>query len=277
MCLSKKRYLDGIGYEYYGLFTPDLINHSAFTMSSKEGFLKWKKIYNNIGLSYENYIRSEKWVTHESIVDFGSPYCKFCDKDRVYDEMYVQYATNLKLILIDNSVKYPLKKEYYYETNKFKKYVGKILNARNVFEYHFVGPTRSKITSEIVQTSGFVCVSFDITDEFNEFQELLEYKLKKVNFNSNINNINNNGIIFDNRRYFTNINNANDMNWLKWDKKTNKIEYILPIVLYSNLICRYDTEKRIFNFINDKLLAYILQFFDKIFAKLVCKKWNYLV
>ena len=124
--------------------------------------------------------------------------------------------------LIDESTFYH--RQWKYGTFELKVELDKYINMKNVNERQ---KEYQKILLGLTQIRGQIQVKIDITNEFNQFQDILRmdwmdyHNDKNDKNNNNENNIINEGEYkqeeWDNRKYF--------MNSVQWDKDTNKIFY----------------------------------------------------
>ena len=115
-------------------------------------------------------------------------------------------------------------------------------------------------------------IKFDITKEFNQFQERLIDES-----NGQIDEILNN-----NRKYF-----VNSMPYLEWDENTDQIIYNSFVLLHDRNIVQYDFQTNHFDWLERNTISsdnrnnngntvfrYLLCFVDKEFVRPVCRKWN---
>ena len=249
-------------------------------IENKNEILKWENIYNKfVSFGVDSYI--ELPLLNHKITSNGLSKIYFNKNDKY---LYVRVSPYLMCLFIDVNAPLPLKKQYFFATGKFtfynakitdEKLINQINNDMNINDINNIDANiiKNKYFEILENWEGFIKVTFNITKEFNQFQQFIKNKLI-------LNNNNNNK--FDNRKYFINNNETCDMNWLNWNKDEDIIEYSEYVLLDSDFVTNYDSRENFFEILQDcgdqrgkePLLSQILSFCNGNEICLVCRLWN---
>ena len=252
--------LDEMKIKKYALVTPE----GVFNMLEHEmDYLRWKQ-------AYKNEFQLEPLVVSKDAMNFTiTPQAVlkvvFNKKENC---LCVRFAPFLKMVFVDENAPKPLKKKYKashvtFARDTIKLYSGKITDPKFISKVkRMKQDSRRKSQSQkdkylevLSKWKGYIRVSYDITKEFNEFQEYLRYKLNEKNSENRKER-------FNNRKYF--VNKQNKMPWLRWNKTNNRIEYDEYVLLDSTRVVSIDVEDDLISILEgshclDRILSFCVQ------------------
>ena len=260
--------LDAINYKLYSIITPEGIFDA---IKDEYQVLKWENIYkiNNL----KSMLCESELINHK-INKNGLLKIYFNENDK---SLYIRFKSNLMFVFFDKNAPLPLKKEYFVIKNKFKIYNAKITDLRLINKINFNNKNIISIKNEYFKIlsnwKGFIKVTYNITNEFNSFQEYLKYKLNITDNNS-----------FNNRKYFLN-NNECEMSWLNWNKQDDIIEYNEYVLLDDQMVLHYQQMQCLLQNIElfrpetrqKTTLGHIFEYCHRKDVCLVCRDFNQIV
>ena len=307
---SKQQLLDAIEYPSYCLVMPDGVV-DCLTSDKKDIdkiLNKWSNDRGSLCRKYEQEAMKHI-VSKQGLSKIGY--------DEINDQLYVKLLiySDYLLRLQDNTIPESIGKKMYticYGCRPVKLVKAVISDARlfdrflkeqdEKDEKEDEEVTPNKITPKInekkkeryleilAKWQGFIQLRFDVTKEFNDFQQRLQYQYNKNKNKNNKNNKRNDDdgndgddgddCKWDNRKYFTN-SNGKDMDYLEWDKDKDCIKYYDYFLLDEPFIVGADYQLNYFQFLTlhdemdeQTLLRNVFSFVDVKYIRPVCKEWN---
>ena len=260
-----------IGRKSYCTLTP---HGPCSPLTNQEKFDAFCQARGVVPQCFDNEILN--YPTFENIDDHVLSKIKF-DRNLINGELklWIKIAmSNFMLDFEDETAPEPLKKRYFVAYNSFHP---RVINAT-------ISDSRLKsiksddddvndidsIKNELLKWKGFVKIKFNITKEFNQFQErLIDESNGKINH-----------LLNNNRKYF-----VNSMPYLEWDQQNDNVFYNRWVALEDENTLDYDHKSNYFDWfdgimMNNKqyswssLWNYFLFFCDMNFVHPVCKKWR---
>ena len=264
---AQKNLLKAVGYPNYCVATPDGI-FSAMSSNEEE-----QKQFN-------------KWIEHEKDCTCLDVYDNECMNvqvsqngvnkvyyDKIKDELLLKTLSWYEWVLEDENAPEPLGKRYIVPHGNWCRLIqAKIVDSKLIDKVRQENIDDINVKAEryfelLKEWKGFIKVSIDITNEFDQFQQRLECDYLAQ---SNCKEV----VKWDPRKYF--LQNVN------YDTKENKITHQVCLLLDSKRVYMYDDRFNFFDTLEQEAEAEILEIvFDFVLGNdqlnsqfvLVCKKW----
>ena len=267
----KQKLLDAIEYQNYCVITPN-------------------GIYCGMSQDKEERKQFVKWTTKHNMEKIHNIYPRECmsfkissnglDKihyDKTDDKLLVKMVPCFTCVLDDASAPQPLEKRYHLPCGSPCRLVEatisdpKLVDQVKMEKIEHGNEKERRYLELLEEWNGFIQVSIDITNEFDQFQERLKTQyIQYVNMNGDDDGDDRININWDNRKYF-----SNDVHH---DKKDDKITYTTYVLLDSEQIHKYDAKFNVFDVFAladyTKIVTNVLQFVDANDVALVCKTWH---
>ena len=289
---SKVKILQAVGYPNYCILTPNSIFNAI--SKTEEERTQFNKLYNKD----ENTIVWENECMNIQVSQNGVNKVYY---DKIKDELLVKIAPNGdEFILDDVNAPPPLKQIYYLQHGSPCRLIdAKIVDSRlidkvrNDQSIEYPNEKEKRYFELLRKWKGFIQVSIDITQEFDQFQERLKH-----DYFSGITGIGNSdhdeiervSFEWDNRKYFVNGVDDDGMPYLNYDKKKDKITHNRFVLLDSGQIHGCNEKFNFFNSFsnidNDSEKEILMNVFSFVYCDVyyldftqlvyVCKKWYHL-
>ena len=268
---SKAKLLDAVNYPNYCAVTPNgVFNAMSDNVEERKQFNKWYTIA-------KGTIREAECV-NIAISDNAVNKVYY---DKKNDQLSVKLLPWFRWILDDSNAPIPLEKRYIIpHGNECRLIEGKIVDPGLIDKVKMENIKDSNKKQEryfelLREWKGYIIISVDITDEFDQFQERIKDKYIEYHGNNN-----SKAIEWDNRKYFL---NTDEMRYLKWNKKEDKITRDVYILLDSKRVYNFDAKFNFFDILTPRDAQRVLEnifayahphdSFDNTLA-LVCKDWH---
>ena len=286
---SKRRLLRAINYPNYCVVTPcGVFCQMSDNVEERKEFDKWYP--SEINRTYEAECQDLP-ISNRAINKV------YYDKQK--DQLCLKLLSMFNWTLVDSNAPLPLEKRYIFSHgNKCRLINGKIIDPRLIDKVKMeniedVDRREDRYFELLREWKGCIVICIDITVQFNQFQEKIKNEYiqfhrnhdDRVKYNDDDDDVKENEqlinqIEWDNRKYFL---NNDEMPYLKWNKKEDKITHDVYILLESDKVYRFDSKLNFFDTLSPKhrkrVLKKVLKFlyvrgFVDNTVVLVCKRWH---
>ena len=274
---SKVKLLNAVNYPNYCVATPCGIFYAmSDNLEEKKQFNKW-------------YAIAESSICESECINLpisdNALNKVYYDKEK--DELCVKVVPWFEWILDDSNAPLPLEKRYIIlHGNQCRLIEAKIVDPGLIDKLKMehiedVDKKEERYFELLREWKGFIMICVDITIEFNQFQERIKNEYIKFHGQIDENQVMNDNkqMKRDNRKYFL---NNDEMSYLKWNKKEDKITHDVYILLESKMVHSFDSKFNFFDTLEEDAeqvlenvfgFVYVPGSFDSACA-LVCKDWH---
>ena len=287
---KKVKALDCIGYSNYCLVTPGGVFNAMSTDNRiRNYFGQWISFFRSLNfIGHFGYpIRNNQAMTHKiSPPGVSKVYYNEIDK-KMHVKLLV--SSGFSLLFADRNAPAPFKQTYYHTfvTNKFRRVIDSIItdpkamidiNDSNDSDDDDINMEK-KYRDKLLQWQGFIRVSIDVTDQFNQFHQRLrdEWEIKRDDGYD---------VYCKPELYFdckTSHQWWQGTQYIRRNRETNKISYDMYVLLDDAMVVPYDFTWNSFGNIienRQKTLIKIFTSFDlkeMVMLQRVCKEWNHII